>query len=120
VHGRLTVRVPLFTRIHGAIKCRPGQRYLFPGENHASIGSSLRSLTYLQNLRMRLAEHELREGSTSVSQLGLSLAYASESVFSSAFKRTTGMAPKRYRSIFAKGQSIPNQDQARIEMLGPA
>jgi AraC-like DNA-binding protein len=77
-------------------------------------------LTYLQNLRMRLAEHELREGSTSVSEWGLSLGYASESAFSNAFKRTTGMAPKRYRSIFAKGQSIPNQDQARVEMLGPA
>jgi AraC-like DNA-binding protein len=63
-------------------------------------------LTYLQNLRMRLAEHELREGSRPVSELGLSLGYASESAFSNAFKRTTGMAPKRYRSIFANGQSI--------------
>jgi AraC-like DNA-binding protein len=63
-------------------------------------------LTYLQNLRMRLAEHELREGSAPVSQLGLSLGYASESAFSSAFKRTTGMAPKRYRSIFAKGRNF--------------
>ena len=78
------------------------------------------TLTCLQNLRMRLAEHELREGSTSVSELGLSLGYASESAFSNAFKRTTGMAPKRYRSIFAKDQSTPNQDQDRVEMLGPA
>ena len=77
-------------------------------------------LTYLQNLRMHLAEHELREGSTSVSELGLSLGYASESAFSNAFKRTTGMAPKRYRSIFAKNQSTPPQDQAPVEMLRPA
>ena len=77
-------------------------------------------LTYLQDLRMHLAEHELREGSTSVSELGLSLGYASESAFSNAFKRTTGMAPKRYRSIFAKNQSTPPQDQAPVEMLRPA
>jgi AraC-like DNA-binding protein len=59
-------------------------------------------LTYLLNLRMRFAEHGLREGSMSVSQLGSSLGYSSESAFSNAFKRTTGMAPKRYRSVFAK------------------
>ena len=58
-------------------------------------------LTYLQNLRMRFAEHELRESSISVSELGLSLGYSSESAFSNAFKRSAGMAPKRYRSIFA-------------------
>ncbi len=59
-------------------------------------------LTYLQNLRMRFAEQGLREGSKSVSELGLSLGYSSESAFSNAFKRTTGMAPKRYRSVFER------------------
>ena len=59
-------------------------------------------LTYLQHLRMRFAEHALREGSMSVSELGLSLGYSSESAFSNAFKRSAGMAPKRYRSIFAR------------------
>jgi len=70
-------------------------------------------LAYLQNLRMRSAEHGLREGSMSVSQLGLSLGYSSESAFSNAFKRTTGMAPKRYRSIFARmDRSRPRKDRA--------
>src|SRR5439155_2303534 len=73
-------------------------------------------LTYLQNLRMRLAEHELREGSASVSRLALSLGYGSESAFSNAFKRTTGMAPKRYRSIFAKGRSAARQGRGAVEM----
>ena len=59
-------------------------------------------LTYLQNLRMRFAEQGLRESSKSVSELGLSLGYSSESAFSNAFKRTTGMAPKRYRSVFER------------------
>jgi AraC-like DNA-binding protein len=66
-------------------------------------------LTYLQTLRMRLAEQGLREGSMSVSTLGYSLGYSSESAFSNAFKRTTGMAPKRYRSVFA-GMDRPNSD----------
>jgi AraC-like DNA-binding protein len=59
-------------------------------------------LTYLLNLRMRFAEQGLREGSMSVSELGLSLGYTTESAFSNAFKRTTGMAPKRYQNVFAR------------------
>ena len=59
-------------------------------------------LTYLQNLRMRLAEKELREGAMSVSELAESLGYASDSAFSNAFKRRTGMAPKQYQSIVAR------------------
>ena len=70
----------------------------------------------LQSLRMRLAEHELREGSSSVSQLALSLGYGSESAFSNAFKRTTGIAPKRYRSIFAKGRTAAPQHQVSTRM----
>jgi transcriptional regulator GlxA family with amidase domain len=78
-------------------------------------------LTYLQNLRMRFAEHGLREGSMSVSQLGLSLGYSSESAFSNAFKRTTGMAPKRYRSVFARmGRSRSRQGQAPVRVSAQA
>ena len=51
-------------------------------------------LTYLLNLRMRFAEQGLHEGSMSVSELGLSLGYTTESAFSNTFRRTTGMAPK--------------------------
>ncbi|MGO8485065.1 helix-turn-helix transcriptional regulator, partial [Rhizobium leguminosarum] len=54
-------------------------------------------LTYLIGWRMRLAERELRECSMPVSALALSLGYTSESAFSNAFKRITGMAPRRYR-----------------------
>jgi AraC-like DNA-binding protein len=68
-------------------------------------------LTYLQNLRMGLAEHELRVGAMSVAELAKSLGYASDSAFSTAFKRRTGMAPKHYQSIVAK------MDRARLRHL---
>jgi AraC-like DNA-binding protein len=54
-------------------------------------------LTYLTEWRMRLAEHALREDKIPVSELAQSLGYTSESAFSHAFKRVTGMAPKHYR-----------------------
>jgi len=78
-------------------------------------------LTYLLNLRMRFAEQALREGSMSVSELGLSLGYATESAFSNAFKRTTGMAPMRYRNVFATMDRSPNRmDQASVRLSARA
>ena len=65
-------------------------------------------LTYLQNLRMRLAEQSLREGAMSVSELAESLGYESDSAFSNAFKRRTGMAPKHYRSVLARMDQPPS------------
>ena len=54
-------------------------------------------LAYLTVWRMRLARKALMEGNTSVSAIAYSLGYTSESAFSHAFKRTTGVAPKRLR-----------------------
>ncbi|MGW4566019.1 AraC family transcriptional regulator [Streptomyces sp. NPDC004561] len=54
-------------------------------------------LTYLQNWRMSLAARALRQDSTPVAALARSVGYSSESAFSNAFKRTTGVAPRRYR-----------------------
>ncbi|MFD8374218.1 AraC family transcriptional regulator [Streptomyces sp. NPDC059688] len=54
-------------------------------------------LTYLQNWRMSLAARALREDSTPVAELARSVGYGSESAFSNAFKRTVGVAPRRYR-----------------------
>jgi AraC-like DNA-binding protein len=54
-------------------------------------------LTYLLIWRMRLAERALREDDIPLADLGRTLGYTSESAFSNAFKRTLGVAPKRYR-----------------------
>lgn len=79
-------------------------------------------LTYLMNLRMQFAEQALREGSMSVSELGLSLGYATESAFSNAFKRTTGLAPKRYRNVFASMDRCSNMrhDHASVRISAQA
>ncbi|CAN5252096.1 AraC family transcriptional regulator [soil metagenome] len=55
-------------------------------------------LAYLLNWRMRLAERALHDSDASLASVALSLGYTSESAFSNAFRRTTGSAPKRYRS----------------------
>lgn len=54
-------------------------------------------LTYLHHWRMRMAKRVLREEDTTIAVLAPALGYASESAFSTAFKRTTGVAPKHYR-----------------------
>lgn len=54
-------------------------------------------LNYLTAWRMRLAERTLREENTSIAAIAQSLGYASESAFSTAFKRVTGSSPKAYR-----------------------
>jgi AraC-like DNA-binding protein/uncharacterized cupin superfamily protein len=54
-------------------------------------------LTYLLNWRMSLAARALRQDSAPVAVLARSVGYSSESAFSNAFKRTTGVAPRRYR-----------------------
>ncbi|GGN89210.1 AraC family transcriptional regulator [Streptomyces albiflavescens] len=54
-------------------------------------------LTYLLYWRMSVARRALRDGDASVSALAQKVGYTSESAFSNAFKRTTGIAPRRYR-----------------------
>ncbi|MDB5528911.1 MAG: transcriptional regulator, AraC family [Devosia sp.] len=63
-------------------------------------------LAYLLGWRMRLAERDLRDSEVPVSALARTLGYASESAFSNAFKRTIGMAPKRYRTSSRSAGSI--------------
>ncbi len=52
-------------------------------------------ITYLTEWRMRLAQRHLRDDDTSLASLSSSLGYASESAFSSAFKRVTGRGAER-------------------------
>lgn len=61
----------------------------------ALVGSA--PLHYLQQWRMRLARQALVQGSEPVATLAYRLGYASESAFSAAFKKSTGLAPGQFR-----------------------
>jgi AraC-like DNA-binding protein len=54
-------------------------------------------LAYLTQWRMLLAQRALRIEGTPISVLTSRLGYGSESAFSHAFKRVTGLSPARYR-----------------------
>jgi AraC-like DNA-binding protein len=54
-------------------------------------------VTYLHQWRIRLAERELRTGDAPIARLAPALGYGSESAFSNAFKRATGLSPRKYR-----------------------
>ncbi|GAB3981399.1 AraC family transcriptional regulator [Plantactinospora veratri] len=54
-------------------------------------------LAYLNRWRMLLAQRALRDGDVRVGSLASELGYASESAFSTAFKREVGESPLRYR-----------------------
>lgn len=56
-------------------------------------------VTYLFRWRMRQAERALADGSASIAELATSLGYRSESAFSVAFKRWSGIAPSRFRTM---------------------
>lgn len=54
-------------------------------------------ITYLTQWRIRLAERALSESSEPISVVAQTLGYASDSAFSNAFKRETGLSPKAWR-----------------------
>ncbi|WP_329262947.1 AraC family transcriptional regulator [Actinoallomurus sp. NBC_01490] len=54
-------------------------------------------LTYLNRWRMLLAQRALRDQDVRIASLASDLGYASESAFSTAFKREVGDSPLRYR-----------------------
>jgi AraC-like DNA-binding protein len=60
--------------------------------------AGLPPLSYLARWRMLLAQRALRDGTTGLRALAADLGYASESAFSTAFKRVVGEAPAHYRS----------------------
>ncbi len=55
-------------------------------------------LTYLTGWRMQLAARSLRRSELPISGLAQQYGYLSESAFSNAFKRVTGLAPRAYRA----------------------
>jgi len=63
---------------------------------HALAGQA--PLAYLTGWRMRLARERLQTEDVSIGELATSLGYASETAFSTAFKRVTGGPPREFRT----------------------
>lgn len=64
-------------------------------------------LTYLAQWRMLLAQRALRDGDVQIASLAPGLGYASESAFSTAFKRVVGESPLRYRRRVRADRLVP-------------
>ncbi|GAA3745504.1 AraC family transcriptional regulator [Streptomyces tremellae] len=73
------------------------------GMSRAAFASRFRALVglppldYLQRWRVLAAGRELRTGDRTVASVAARWGYGSESAFSNAFKRVTGVSPGRYR-----------------------
>jgi AraC-like DNA-binding protein len=70
---------------------------------HFKAAAGMAPLTWLTQWRMHMTKRVLIEEETPIAVLAASLSYASESAFSSAFKRVTGVAPRNYRRAGRKG-----------------
>jgi AraC-like DNA-binding protein len=64
-------------------------------------------LNYLHHWRVRLAQVSLRDTDAAISALAADLGYASESSFSQAFARTTGVPPRSYRALHRRSAQTP-------------
>jgi AraC-like DNA-binding protein len=61
----------------------------------------------LHHWRVRLAQVSLRDTDAAISALAADLGYASESSFSQAFARTTGVPPRSYRALHRRSAQTP-------------
>src|SRR5262249_17087959 len=69
-------------------------RSIFALKFKKRVGTS--PMEYLTRWRMLLAADKLTNSGDSISEIGLSLGYESESAFSTAFKRVMGCSPRQY------------------------
>jgi len=79
----------------------------------ATVGAS--PLDYLTRWRMLLAGDRLTNSGDPISVIALSLGYASESAFSTAFKRVMGCSPRQY----SRGRNPPFAFDSEREIARP-
>ncbi|WAL68065.1 AraC family transcriptional regulator [Amycolatopsis cynarae] len=64
-------------------------------------------LDYLTGWRIELASHRLRKGTDTLAVIARDVGYSSESAFSTAFKRITGISPRDYRKAPPTAGGLP-------------
>jgi AraC-like DNA-binding protein len=68
------------------------------------IGTSVKA--YILNLKIETAKNMLRKSDYSISDIGLSLGFSSQSAFTAAFKKLTGETPARFRKYYNYTSSL--------------
>ncbi len=79
-------------------------------------------MDYLTRWRMLLAGERLKTSSDPVSVIAPSLGYDSESAFSTAFRRVTGVSPRRYgrrREADGAERRRPTEDRVELARANP-
>jgi AraC-like DNA-binding protein len=92
-------------------------RAAFAARFRALVG--MPPLDYLQRWRMLAAGRELRTGNRTVAAVATRWGYGSESSFSNAFKRVTGVSPGRYRAGAHGPGVLPADRPAPQFRVGP-
>lgn len=100
---------PTAARVTSAVFARLGRARLDQGEIASSLGLSRRTLhrrleaegtsfsEILNGCRLRLAQRQLAQGETPLSQLAIELGYSDQSAFTRAFRECSGLTPGAYR-----------------------
>ena len=60
-------------------------------------------ISYLTAMRMEKAKELLRSTNMKLSDIALEIGYNEPNYFSHVFRKSEGMTPKEYRSLYAKG-----------------
>lgn len=72
--------------------------------------SGITPMTYLTQWRMQLAKRALRRKGAHIGEVGRTFGYTSESAFSNAFKRVTGVSPRHFRSSVSRATQAHPKD----------
>ncbi len=93
-------------------------RSAFAQKFKATVGIS--ALEYLTRWRMLLAGDRIATSNASISSLASALGYASESAFSTAFKRVMGCSPRGYRRGERHASPACQEMAASLPVLQPS
>ena len=98
-------------------ECAGMSRSTFALKFKETVGVS--PMEYLTRWRMLLAGDRLVNSGDSISTIGLSLGYESESAFSQAFKRVMGSSPRQYSRDRNSVSPTPSEGEAadRLELI---